>query len=138
MYHKSVGQGFFKNRSPTLARSCTMKNHLIVLICIIIVIGCSPSKKELYERTDAFVHSLATTYESYGLLGGSSHSRTTSDGLYKITPIGRLINVRIQKAVSDEEYEELREDLENHYKGDDRVNRVYICQAGTVMIDCRN
>ena len=115
-----------------------MRKYLITYMIIIIVIGCSPGKKELYERTDAFVQSLGTTYESYGLLGGTSHSRTTSDGLYKITPIGRLINVKIQKVVSDEVYERLRKDLENHYKNSHRVNRVYVCQAGTVMIDCRN
>jgi hypothetical protein len=115
-----------------------MKKLLIVYIILFFVIGCSPGKKELYETTDAFVQSLKTTYESYGLLGGSSHSQTTSDGLYKITPLGRLINVKIQKVVSEEEYEELRKNLEDHYKNDLRVNRVYVCQAGTVMIDCRN
>lgn len=115
-----------------------MNKSFIVFMSLVFVIGCSPSKKELYERTDSLVQSLETTYESYGLLGGSSHSQTSSDGLYKITPLGRLINVKIQKVVSDEEYEELREELEDHYKNDYRVNRVYICQAGTVMIDCRN
>jgi len=105
---------------------------------LIFVAGCSPSKKELYKETDAFVQSLSTTYESYGLLGATNHSKTTSDGLYTISPIGRLINVKIQKVVSDEEYEKLRKDLENHYKNDKRVNKVYICQAGTIMIDCRN
>ena len=105
---------------------------------LIFVVGCSPSKKELYKETDAFVQSLSTTYQSYGLLGGTNHSKTTSDGLYTVTPIGRLINVKIQKVVSDDEYEKLRKDLEKHYKNDKRVNNVYICGAGTVMIDCRN
>jgi len=49
-----------------------------------------------------------------------------------------LINVKILKVVEDEEYEDLKEDLKSHYKGDKRVNDVYICQGGTVMIDCRN
>lgn len=113
-----------------------MKKLYIFFISLIFVIGCSPSKKELFKETDVFVQSLETTYESYGIFGGAAI--TTSDGLYTITPIGRLINVKIQKAVSDDEYEELREDLEEHYKDDVRVNKVYICQGGTVMIDCRN
>ena len=115
-----------------------MKKILICFIGIVFIVGCSTSKKELYEKTDEFVQSLETTYESYGLLSGSSFSKTTNDGLYTITPIGRLINVKIQKAVSDDEYAELREDLEDHYENDSRVNKVYICQAGTIMIDCRN
>ena len=90
------------------------------------------------KKLDAFVQSLETIHESYGILGGSIHSETTSDGLYQVAPIGRSINVKIQKVVSVEEYEELRENLEDHYENDVRVNKVYICQAGTVMIDCRN
>lgn len=115
-----------------------MKKILVIFISLIFITGCSPSKKELYEKTDAFVQSLETTYESYGAFGGLEYAVTTSDGVYQITPIGRLINVKILKAVSDDEYEELREDLENHYDRDVRVNDVYVSNAGTVMIDCRN
>ena len=114
-----------------------MKKTLIYLAILAFTIGCSPSKKELFKETDLFVESLVSTYESYGILGGAEHSKTTSDGIYTITPIGRLVNVKIQKVVTDDEYEKLRKDLEDHYKNDVRVNDVFICQAGTVMIDCR-
>jgi hypothetical protein len=96
------------------------------------------NKSELYSKTDSFVNSLETTYESYGLIGGMEYRTLTSDGVYAVTPIGRLINVRIEKGVEMEEYEELKEDLKEHYEGDKRVNDVYICGGGTVMIDCRN
>jgi hypothetical protein len=102
------------------------------------LIGCSPNKTELFRETDAFVESLYTTYRSYGLFGGTAYSKTTNDGLYKIMPIGRLINVRIEKPVSADVYETLRKDLEDYYENDVRVNRVYICRGGTIMIDCRN
>ena len=115
-----------------------MKKILICFVGLILIIGCSESKKELYKVTDALVQSLETTYKSYGLLGGKDHSKTTNDGLYTITPIGRLINVKIQKAVDDEEYKSLRKSLEAHYKNDSRVNKVYINQGGTIIIDCRN
>lgn len=115
-----------------------MKRNLLALFLMILLIGCSGSKKELYEETDKFVVSLSTEYQSYGLLGGSEYTKTTTDGLYKITPIGRLINVKIMKVAEENEYEDLRKDLEKHYKDDTRVNSVYICKAGTVMIDCRN
>ncbi len=113
-----------------------MKKILLLFITITIF-GCSRNA-ELFNETDSFVHSLQTEYESYGVFGGDKYSKTTNDGLYTITPIGRLINVKIQKVVSSEEYEDLKKDLEDHYQGDRRVNSVYICQAGTIMIDCRN
>ena len=52
-------------------------------------------------------------------------------------PIGRLINVRIEKDATDKEYEDLAKDLMKHYEGNDRVHDIYICRAGTIMIDCR-
>lgn len=115
-----------------------MKKLLLLLLITILFVGCSGNKTQLYKETDKFVSSLATDYQSYGMLGGAKYAVTTNDGLYTVTPIGRLINVKIQKAVDSDEYEKLRKDLENHYKKDSRVNSVYICQAGTVMIDCRN
>ncbi|CCG54161.1 Probable lipoprotein precursor [Flavobacterium indicum GPTSA100-9 = DSM 17447] len=115
-----------------------MKKKLIFSICLFLIVSCSPGKSELFKETDFFVESLYTTYESYGILGYSENAKTTSDGLYTITPIGRLINVKILKAVEKEEYEDLKEDLKNHYEGNTKVNDVYICKAGTIMIDCRD
>jgi len=116
------------------------KNNLIkccfFLFFINLITGCSQGHIELFRETDKFVESLFTTYESYGLQGGD-HAVTTSNGLYRIMPIGRLINVRIEKVVSDEEYEKLRKALERHYRNNIRVNQVYINQGGTIMIDCR-
>jgi hypothetical protein len=116
-----------------------MKSKILILtVYLFLIIGCSPSKSELFKETDSFVESLQTTYESYGMLGGTEHIKTTSDGLYTITPIGRLINIKIQKVVENGEYEELIQNLKDHYEGNSKVNEVYICQAGTIMIDCRN
>ena len=53
-------------------------------------------------------------------------------------PVGRLINVRIEQYASTKDYEELRKTLERHYSENTCVNGVYICEGGTVMIDCRN
>lgn len=92
---------------------------------------------ELYQITDEFVESLYTTYESYGIMNVQVYEKYTKDGMYKVMPTGRLINVRIEKAVSDEEYEKLKNDFLDHYKNNTHVNDVYICGGGTVMIDCR-
>lgn len=116
-----------------------MRNKILILSAyLFLIIGCSPNKSELFKETDSFVESLQTTYESYGIFGGSEHAKTTSDGLYTITPIGRLINVKIQKVAETGEYEELKQDIKDYYEGNPKVNDVYICQAGTIMIDCRN
>ena len=93
---------------------------------------------ELYQITDEFVESLQTTYKSYGLFSGQEHTKYTKDGMYKVMPTGRLINVRIEKVVTGNEYETLKTDLKEHYKNNTHVNDVYICGGGTVMIDCRN
>jgi len=93
--------------------------------------------EELYQVTDGFVKSLQTTYESYGMFS-EEHTKHTKDGLYKVQPYGRLINVKIKKFVNDNEYEKLKNKLKEHYKNNSNVNDVYICGGGTVMIDCRN
>lgn len=115
-----------------------MRNVIICIFSSILIIGCSQSKKDLYKETDAMVESLQTTYKSYGVLNTTEYAKTTSDGQYTVMPIGRLINVKIEKPVSVDEYESLRKDLEDHYHNDNRVNKVYISNAGTIMIDCRN
>lgn len=114
-----------------------MKKLFYCFIIAFLIVGCDKSEKELYKETDAFVESLQTTFESYGM-DGLEYAKTTSDGLYTVMPMGRLINVKIEKAVEDMVYEELRKDLEKHYKNDTRVNNVYINKVGTIMIDCRN
>lgn len=115
-----------------------MKKIIFGLVAVILFANCSPSKKALYKQTDAFVESLQTTYDHYGLFTVENNSKLTEDSLYRVTPVGRLIIVKINKGVDTEEYEDLKEDLKDHYEGDSRVNDVYINKKGTVVIDCRN
>lgn len=112
--------------------------RLVCFSLLVLFTSCSHSKKELYSITDSLIESLQTTYDSYGIVGGKDYKKVTSDGQYQVMPVGRLINVKILKAVSEEVYKDLQEDLKNHYKDDKRVNDVYISNGGTVMIDCRN
>jgi hypothetical protein len=111
---------------------------IIFLTFLSFLISCSLEKKELYSLTDSFVESLQTKYESYGIFDGKVHAKTTSDGLYQVMPIGRLINVKILKVVKDDVYKDLEENFISHYKKDKRVNKVYINNGGTIIIDCRN
>jgi len=121
---------------------------IIILLVSVFVISCTgfgdkvnniiEPNTELYQITDEFVESLQTTYKSYGMLDGQKYTKYTKDTLYKIMPTGRLINVRIEKSVNEDEYETLKNDLIKHYKGNLYVHDVYICGGGTVMIDCRN
>lgn len=109
---------------------------LLYFLFLLSIFGCTP-KNDLFKTTDYFVNSLYTEYESYGL-EGQMYSKTTKNDLYTVFPIGRLINVKIEKPVSSKTYEKLRKSLERHYKNNSRVNKVYICNAGTIMIDCRH
>ena len=111
---------------------------LLVIIMILGLTSCSFINSELFEINDSFVESLSSTYERYGILNSTDNTKTTKDGEYTITPIGRLINVKINKPVSSEDYENLEKSLQSHYKGNSNVNNVYISNAGTIMIDCRN
>lgn len=115
-----------------------MKKNIIVLLSLfsLSIVSCD-GNKELYEITDYFITSLYTRYESYGILGGIDDTQYTSDRKYKIMPTGRLINVRIEDYATHSDYTKLRDKLAKHYKNDPRVNDVYICGGGTIMIDCR-
>lgn len=116
-----------------------MRRLLLLLLFFIGFVSCNSFKYgELYDITDEFVESLQTTYQSYGVLGGVEYTKYTKDNEYKVFPMGRLINVRIERYADDDEYESLRKALESHYSGDSRVNKVYRNKAGTIMIDCRN
>ncbi len=114
-----------------------MKRLLFIVLCFLLFIGCSQSKSELFSLTDTFVKSLETDFDSYGMLGGQKYAKTTSDGFYTVMPVGRLINVKINKAVTNKEYADLKDDFKSHYKNDKRVNDIYLNNGGTIMIDCR-
>ena len=118
---------------------------LIILLTLLFSMSCNIDDSlkniinpntELYQITDDFVKSLQTK-ESYGF-NGQEYIKYTNDSTYQIMPIGRLINVKLLKTVSDNEYETLKTDLKEHYKDSTHVNDVYICGGGTIMIDCRN
>lgn len=116
-----------------------MKKVIVFLFFSQLLLGCNEiRRRDLYEKTDFFVESLYTQYESYGLFGGEKYTQYADKGKYRVMPVGRLINVRIEQYASSMDYEELRKSLESHYSGNSRVNSVYICEGGTVMIDCRN
>ncbi|OYU96606.1 MAG: ABC transporter [Bacteroidetes bacterium B1(2017)] len=100
--------------------------------------GEAETKAELFVLTDGFVESLQTEFKSYGILNGEKYTKHTKDGLYKVNPIGRLINVKIENPEKNNEYETLKNELKEHYKTNPNVKNVYICNAGTIMIDCRN
>lgn len=116
-----------------------MKKFIVFGFILTLLFSCDNIKYgELFDITDEFVEKLQTTYQSYGVFGGIDDTKYTKDKEYKVFPMGRLINVRIEHYADDDEYESLRKALESHYSGDRRVNQVYRNQAGTIMIDCRN
>ncbi len=116
-----------------------MKRLLFLFTCIacLILFSSCNSRGDLYQQTDYFLEQLSTTYHSYGLQG-LSDKRYTKDHKYVVAPVGRLIIVKFEEYATSDEYESLWKDLERHYKNDKRVNRVYINQGGTCVIDCRN
>ena len=114
-----------------------MKNSPIYIVFLLLFLSCSSEKKELYKETDAFINSLDVFRESYGMLGGGNYSFTTSDGKYKITPFGNLIKIKIQINPDQKEYEDLRDDLVNHFQNNERVAKIFIAENGPLLIDVR-
>ena len=114
-----------------------MKKYLLLIITVFLFMSCSHSKKELYKITDSFIESLDTEFESYGMQG-EKYSKKTTDGKYRVMPIGRMINIKIMEVVENGTYKNLRDDLTSHFEDDNRVNKVYINRGGTIMVDCRN
>ncbi|MCR5270937.1 MAG: ABC transporter [Prevotella sp.] len=116
-----------------------MKKLFLFFLLAVLLCSCNGIKyRELYGITDEYVEKLRTTYDSYGLFDIKYNSKSTADKEYSVTPIGRLIIVKIEREADDQEYENLREALESHYSGDNSVNKVYRNQGGTIAIDCRN
>ena len=74
-------------------------------------------------------------YEHYDALG--KRSTDTSDGKYKVTPMGRLIIVKKNLTADDIPYEKLAEILKRHYKSNKKVNDIFVNNSGTITIDCR-
>ncbi len=117
-----------------------MKKFKIVIFFAFVLLmsltSCN-NRNELYKITDGFVKSLSTNVESYGVFESGSEKKITSDNRYQVMPTGRLIIVKFLDAADNKNYDELIEDLTDHYSGDKRVNDVYMNQGGTVVIDCR-
>lgn len=109
----------------------------ITALCLVVFAftGCTGSSKpyELFRITDRAVENFYSAPDNYANLTDVWY---TSNGVYKVQQLGRLINVRIEKAVPEEHYELLLIELRNHYSDDERVNDVYLCDLGTIMIDC--
>lgn len=116
-----------------------MKKILFVFLLFAVFCSCNSIKyREVYEITDEFVGKLQTTYDSYGLFNIEENIKYTSDKEYGVTPIGRLIIVKIERVADDDEYENLRSALESHYSDNKGVKKVYRNEGGTLVIDCRN
>ncbi len=114
----------------------------IIAIASLVLVTClftaCDKKRELYKQVDYFVEQLDTTQERYDILGTHRATVVCDDRVYSVTPVGRLINIKIDGYVPDTEYEDLRTSLEKHYQGDIRVNEVYVTKLGTVVVDCRH
>jgi hypothetical protein len=111
---------------------------IIISVLVALVFTSCENKRELYKQVDYFVEQLDTYYSRYDAYGKHSTSVVCGNTIYNVSPMGRLIVVKINKYVPSSEYEKLSKSLERRYKNDNRVNDVYINRAGTVVVDCRN
>lgn len=97
--------------------------------------------KELFSITDKYVSSFVgnennSSGESKELSKDGYYKEVTADGYYQVISFDGLINIKIMDAVDKDVYEKLMKSLKAYYKNNKIVNEVYICQTGTIIIDC--
>lgn len=103
--------------------------------------ACSktPSVPSVYNKlfvvTDTFVDFLSeSSYNSYDAFG--KKQKETSDGVFLVTPMGRMIVVKIQKP-SQADYDSTLKYLEQRYSKKYYVKDIFKNNGGTITIDCR-
>ena len=124
-----------------------MKKYLFLMLTVLGLIlsfsSCSSDNNDennntefasLFRTTDYFVEQLYTVYEHYDAFG--KHSTKTSDNTFTVTPIGRMIIVKID-LFSDLTYTKVKDALKSHYQGNYKVKDVFLNNGGTITIDCR-
>lgn len=90
------------------------------------------------DKVDYFVDQLTTTYEHYDAFGKHAETVYSEGKSFRISPMGRLIVVKVDEYVSDDYYEDVFKTLKAKFDGDSRVRDVFINDGGTITIDCRN
>jgi len=117
---------------------------MVLLMCCVCSISTSCSKDDeeefsyisLFRTTDYFIDMLDTVYKHYDVFG--KKKKDSSDGMFTVTPIGRMIIVKKKITAGTISYSELEVALKSHYINNFKVNDVYQNKGGTVTIDCRN
>lgn len=116
---------------------------IIAIVAVLAIAGATlyavpehKDRQELYGVTDPLVKGLETTYESYGLIGVAKFQQESEH--YVAIPFGRMIGVNYTDKVKKINYDKLLKVLQRHYKGRKVVNNIFINEAGSITIDCRN
>lgn len=114
----------------------------------IIFTGCgnkqntSIIKKEKYaevlNQVDTFVYELDKNYDHYDLYGKHKKDVSSDNKSFSVTPMGRVIIVKVNDVVPDSYYNDVKDNIKKKYENDNRVNDVFINNGGTITIDCRN
>lgn len=106
---------------------------LIYLFGLLIYLS-SCNNTNLYKITDEIISSIdeGSRYSIW-----QDNSEVTEEDKYTIIPIGKLIIIKINDYVSNEEYEKLKIKIERRYKNNKTVKNVFINGHGTITIDCR-
>ena len=121
-----------------------MKKQLLLLSMLFIAVllvgftSCSKDDDDEKENTEykALFYTTDNFVSKLGYSNSFTESKTTSDGKYLVSVLGRLVIVK-KKSSAGASYNEVREALYSHYKSNSRVKDVFINNGGTITIDCR-
>lgn len=109
-----------------------MKKIIYLFGLLLFLNSCNNS--DLYKVTDDIISSIdkGVVYNIWQV-----NSKITEDKKYIITPIGKLIIVKINNYAENEEYKKLKIKIKRRYKNNKIVKNVFINGHGTITIDCR-
>lgn len=133
----------------SIANSAVVMKSFVVFFCALVlgfsVTSCSddddvkPSYSEytsLFSTVSTFVTKLsASSSNSYPISGSSK--KTTSDGKFVVTPMGRLIGVAPKSSMSTKELTKVKEALEWKFGDKACVNEIFLNSGGGITINCR-
>lgn len=108
---------------------------LIVLMCCFY--SCSKDDDDS-TASDSRVTALFVKTDYYVKSTTGAGSSKTSDDLYLVTKLGKLVIVKKNTTSNTITYTEIATALESHYANNSNVKDVFKNNAGTVTIDCRN
>lgn len=142
---------YYNGTSPlfiiyNLLVSFTMLKTIISIILITFITSCASLRQTSFEASTNDLSELLYTTDSYiitlpehrygSFIDYKNNQVITQNKAYKITPIGDVIIIEMNKKQNLDISIILSQALKRWYSGNSSVNSIYCSDGGTIIIDC--